>query len=150
MLTKQNAQGAVPGALSIGKKSSTKERKMDEPKSPGTEGATSDVASEFKNLGENLKTILQNAWESEERKHLQREIESGLSNLGQTLDEAAREFRDSDAGQRLKADAEDFRNRVRSGEVEHKVREDLLAALRKVNTELEKILSPKSPPGDGE
>jgi hypothetical protein len=120
---------------------------MNDQETRDPQGRSGEVASEFKDLGENLKSILQNAWESEERKNLQREIESGLANLGKTLEQAAKEFKESEAGQRLKADAEDLHQRIRSGEVETRVRDDLLAALRKVNSELEKVLSRKSPGG---
>ena len=120
---------------------------MNDQETRDPQGRSGEVASEFKDLGENLKSILQNAWEREERKNLQREIESGLANLGKTLEQAAKDFKESEAGQRLKADAEDLHQRIRSGEVETRVRDDLLAALRKVNSELEKVLSRKSPGG---
>jgi hypothetical protein len=123
---------------------------MNENDPEGTKQGSSDVASGFRTLGNNLKNIFQQAWESEERKNLQNEIEIGLSNLGKTLDEAAQEFRESEAGQRLETEAKDFRDRVRSGEVETKMRDDLATILQKVNYELEKILKPKTPQGGGE
>jgi hypothetical protein len=120
---------------------------MNDQETRDSQGRSGEVASEFKDLGDNLKSILQHAWESEERKNLQREIETGLANLGKTVDEAVTEFKQSDTGQRLKTEAQDLQQRIRSGEVEASLREDLLAALRKVNSELEKILSRK--PGSG-
>jgi hypothetical protein len=123
---------------------------MTENNQPGSKQTTGDIASEFQNLGTNLKTILQQAWESEERKNLQREIETGLGNLGRTLDDTAREFRDSETGQRLKSEAEELQERIRSGEAETRVREDLLKILHKVNNELEKFLKPGSSTGGGE
>jgi hypothetical protein len=123
---------------------------MNDTNTSGPERSSGDVASELRDLGENLKNILIDAWESEERKNLQNEIKTGLANLGQNLDQAAKEFKESEAGQRFRTETEDLHRRFRSGEVETRVREDLIAALRKINTELEKILSPKSPPGTGE
>jgi HD-GYP domain-containing protein (c-di-GMP phosphodiesterase class II) len=108
--------------------------------------ATSDIASEFRQLGNNLKSILQSAWESEERKKLQQEIESGLAELGDSLNKTISEFKESPEGQRLKADVDDFRTRLRSGEVEVQARGELLSILRKVNDELQKATSPQAKP----
>lgn len=100
-----------------------------------------DLAEELRKLGNNLREILQSAWESEERRKLQQEIETGLTQLGSSLDRTVTEFRESPEGQRLKAEADDFRQRLHSGEVESKVREDILSILRKVNAELQKAAS---------
>ena len=108
------------------------------------EGTSSgDLASEFQELGNNLKNIFVSAWESEQRKNLQKELEEGFSELGDSLKQTAEEIHDSDAGQRVKAEAEDLRDRVRSGEVETKIREDILSVLHKVNSELGKITHPE-------
>jgi HD-GYP domain-containing protein (c-di-GMP phosphodiesterase class II) len=105
----------------------------------GPEDASqSDVTSEFRQLGRNLKEILEATWESEERRKLQREIESGLSELGRSLNQTVEEFKESPTGKRIQSEAEDLRGRIRSGELEAQLREDLLSILRRVNTELEK------------
>lgn len=98
----------------------------------------SDVGEELRTLGENLIAALREAWGSPERRKLQDEIETGLADLGSSLKKAVQDFETSTTGQRLKADVDDFGERVRSGEVESKVRSELLEALRTVNTELEK------------
>jgi seryl-tRNA(Sec) selenium transferase len=117
--------------------------------SPGAEtGETSgsDIAAEFIALGKNLKEIFQTAWESEERKKIQREIETALSEVITSLNQTANEIKESPAGQRLKTDVDDLRSRVQTGEVGDQIRAELLAALRKVNIELEKAASPKDEP----
>ena len=116
---------------------------MPEPTQPNPESAPGDLADEFRNLGENLKTFFQTAWESEERKKLQGEIEAGMAELGRSLSQAASEFKEGPAGQQLKSDFQDLHERVRSGEVENKLRAELLSVLRTVNSELEKAFSPK-------
>lgn len=93
-----------------------------------------EVVNELRNLGQNLKGILQAAWESEERRKLQSEIEAGLAEV----QKAVGGFAASPAGQRLKAEVHDLGERVRSGRVESQLRNDLLAALRTINAELEK------------
>jgi hypothetical protein len=102
-----------------------------------------DLTDEFRNLGNNLKSIFQNAWESAERRKLQQEIETGLDELGKSLNQAFSEIKDSPASQQLKDDARDLHDRVRSGEVETKVRSELLSILHQVNTELQKVVAPK-------
>jgi hypothetical protein len=97
-------------------------------------------------LGKNLRQMLQSAWESEERRKLQQEIEVGLANLGESLSEAARDFSDSPTGQSLKEDVKDIQERWRTGEVQSKAHNDIMDALRKVNTELQKATQKNPPP----
>jgi len=107
-----------------------------------------DLRAEFRNLGDNLKAAFQAAWESDERVKLQEDIEGGLNDLGQALSQAAEDFANSPSGQQLKHRVEDFGERVRSGEVEDKVRAGLLSALQQINRELEKVA--KRPPTEDE
>jgi hypothetical protein len=96
------------------------------------------IGDELRALGDNLIATLREAWGTPERQRLQSEIETGLADLGSSLKKAAADFETSPTGQRLKADIDDFGERVRSGEVESKLRSELLEALRAVNIELEK------------
>jgi hypothetical protein len=107
-----------------------------DPKGQGSKPG--DVADELRDLGRNLADILRSAWESDERRRLQDEIRSGLSDLGTTLNEAATDLKESPTGQRIKEDVKEFRERVRSGEVETKIRDEIFSVLRMVNSELEK------------
>ena len=105
-----------------------------------------ELADELRNLGQNLKGILQAAWESEERRKLQKEIQAGLAELQKTVADLAA----SPSGQRLKAEVQDLGERARSGQVEAQLRNDLLAALRTINAELEKAAKREkdTPPTD--
>jgi hypothetical protein len=100
-----------------------------------------DLVNEFRTLGKNLVEALRTTWESPERKKLEKEISDGLSDLANTLRTEANQLKDSPAGQRLKSDFDDLRQRVSSGEVENQVRSELLGALRTVNQELQKVTS---------
>lgn len=102
-----------------------------------------DLTNEFRDLGNNLKTILRSAWESPERRKLQQEIETGMSELGNSLNQAVSEIKESPAGQRLKEDARDFQERLRTGEVDKRIRDDLLSVLQRFNAELEKVARPR-------
>lgn len=106
-----------------------------------TNETPSDLTAEIRRLGDNLKEVFRTAWESEERKKIQDEIETGLSELGTILKDATDEFTQGSTGQSLKAEVEDFQDRVRSGEVQSKMRTDFLTALQLINRELEKAAS---------
>jgi hypothetical protein len=97
-----------------------------------------DLGDELRSLGKNLSDFLRAAWASEERKRVQQDIESSLTELGKTIDKAANDFSASETGQRMKADMHDFSKRVQTGEVQQKARSELLEALKKVNQELTK------------
>ncbi len=97
-----------------------------------------DLAGELRMLGRNLRDLFQSAWDNEDRKRLQEEIEGGVADLTDSLRSAAKDFTKSEAGRQLQEDVRDLGERVRSGEVESKVRQDLTEVLRKVNAELDR------------
>jgi NTP pyrophosphatase (non-canonical NTP hydrolase) len=103
------------------------------------EGDGSEILDELREMGRNLRDALQSAWDSDERKKLQQELEDGLTEVSSTLNQAARDFKDSPAGQNLKSDVADFQERLNTGEVSLKVRSEIVEALRVVNTELRKV-----------
>jgi HAMP domain-containing protein len=103
-----------------------------------TSDSHGDLASEFRRLGQNLKEALQAAWDSEERRRLEKEIEAGLSDAADALRGAAKEFSASPAGQHLREELHDLGQRVRTGELETKVRQDVVGGLRALNAELER------------
>lgn len=97
-----------------------------------------DLRDEFRNLGENLKQLFDSAWESEERQKLQQDIKDGMKEIGVALEGLAEDVRTSDIGENIRKEANEFSERVRSGEVEEKAREGILSALQALNTELQK------------
>ena len=99
------------------------------------------LADAFRQLGENLVQTLRTAWDTPERKKLQQEVEESLVDLSATVKNELNSFNESPTGQRLKADMEDLRERVRSGETDAQVRQEILKAIQLVNTELEKTAS---------
>jgi hypothetical protein len=102
---------------------------------------TGEISDELRALGENLRTVFQAAWDSDDRRRLQQEIETGIGELAESLSKAAREFSGSETGKQMKDDVRDLGERLQSGEVETKVREDLAAILRKLNEELGRAAS---------
>lgn len=98
-----------------------------------------DLASQFRELGDQLRQMLQVAWESDDAQKLRQELRHGLDELGKVTSEAVDEFQASDAGQRLKSEAQDFKARVERGEVEAKAREEISKVLAFMNAELEQF-----------
>jgi len=105
---------------------------------PESEGS---LADELNKLGQNLIHTLNAAWERPERQKLQQEIETGLSDLVQTLQKEADAFSQSPTGQQMKTDLNDLVQKVRSSEADTRLRSELINALKAVNTELKKAAS---------
>jgi len=122
-----------------------KEEILADPKS--TQEQPKSIGDEFAELGQNIRQALQSAWTSEERQKLQAEIETGLKEASWAVKQAADGFSQSQAGQTLKTEAEDFQKRVNSGELEAKIRTELLSALRMANETLKKAFSGEAPKG---
>jgi signal recognition particle GTPase len=104
------------------------------------------ISDQLNELGKNLRDALQTAWESEERRKLQKEIEDGLANLGASLSQASKDFSNSPTGKTIKEDVEDLQERWRTGDVGSKARSEIVEALRKVNDELQKATRKNPPP----
>ncbi len=114
---------------------------------PNDNKSSSDTISDQLNqLGKNLRDALQNAWESDERRKLQQEIEEGMASLGATLSQAAKDFSSTPTGKTISEDMKDLQQRWKNGEVSSKVHTDVVDALRRVNEELQKATGKKPPP----
>lgn len=98
---------------------------------------TGNIDQEFSEFGKNLKKAFNAAWESEERIQAQKDIEAGINNLGKALENFASSFSTSDTGQQMKEEMDEFGQRLRSGEVADKAREELLKALKALNKGLQ-------------
>lgn len=106
-----------------------------------TEEKQPDLASQFRELGENLKSVLKAAWESDEAQQFKNELKEGLTELGNAASQAIEDFKVSEAGNKIRAEAEDFKSRIESGEVESKARDELSKVLDSINSELKKTHS---------
>lgn len=94
------------------------------------------LGDEVRQLGSNLKAILEAAWESDERRKLQAEIASALTEVAAALSSSAKEMLEGPAGQKLQAEVEAWRQKVRHSDLHERAHTELLDALRKVNAEL--------------
>ena len=110
------------------------------------------LKEEFRNLGKNLVDAIRAAAESPGWQKLSSDIEGGLSEFGNTVKQEYETLKDSPTAQQVKSEIDDFQDRIKTGEVETKVREELITALKAVNSELrkvsEKFTSPVQSPTD--
>ncbi len=100
-----------------------------------------DLAAQFRELGENLKSMLQSTWESDEAQKLRQDVKDGLNELGKAASDAVNEFDATETGQKIKEEAQEFKSRVQSGEVEAKAREEISNILNTINIELDKAIN---------
>lgn len=107
---------------------------------PESQEPKDDLSGEFKRLGANVQAALVAAWESPSRHEVQRQIQAGLEEVSSTLRNMAEEAAESETAQHLKAELDDLGERVAKGELEAKVRNDLISALRGLNAELERVV----------
>jgi hypothetical protein len=119
---------------------------MNESKPSENKSSNEDIGDQLNELGKNLREALRTAWESDERRKLQQDIEEGLANLRDSLNQAAKDFSSSPTGQNLKDDVKDIHERWETGEVGSKVRSEIAEALRTVNKELQKASQKNQPP----
>ena len=105
---------------------------------------SSSLRDEFQALGENLKSMFNAAWESEERKKFQSEIEAGMRELGTVMNDLADDIRNNQAGETIRREASDFHERVKSGEVEEKARQEIVKVLQGLNVEITKAVDKMS------
>ena len=105
-----------------------------------TEKSQPDLSSQFQELGENIKTMFQSAWESDEAQKLKEDLRIGFDELGKAAVQAVEDFNMSETGQTLKTEAEELKSRVESGELETKARQEISKALEMINAELQKAI----------
>jgi hypothetical protein len=97
-----------------------------------------DLERELRTLGKNLGDILRAAWESDDRRRVPGEIATGLNEAAAALRTVAEELGRSETGRQLKQDVRELEERIHSGELESRIRDDLLQVLRTVNAELDR------------
>ena len=98
------------------------------------------LADEFRSLGKNLVGVLQAAWEKPERKRIQTEIETNLKEMADAISREFDSFAESGTAQRLKDDVNEFGERVRSAEMQEKLRSEVMNILQNANNELKKVI----------
>lgn len=116
-----------------------------------TKEAWREVGRQFQVLGESLATAFRAVWEGEEnREHLQ-DMKSGLEAMVNKVGQVIKEASESPEAQKVREEAEKAATSARAagGQALQDTRPHLLAALRQMNAELQRIigrLEQKDPP----
>ena len=101
-----------------------------------------EVGQQFRALGESLASAFKTTWESEEtRQHLEK-METGLESIVEEISQAAQKMADSEEAQKLKAEAEKAAQTAQTAgqQTVQEIRPQLLAAFRKIRTELDQLI----------
>lgn len=123
-------------------------KKKTEDKAP--EEVKADLAAEFAELGRALRDALAAAWNSEERTAFSGEIRSGLQNVADELEEAARTIRNSEFGQDVEGKAKQVREDVQTGKVSDDMRDGIAKVLRSTRDAIDTMADSFTPAEDAE
>jgi uncharacterized protein (DUF2164 family) len=110
-----------------------------------TKKPKSELAAEMESLAQQLGATLRAAWYSQERRDIQAEIETGLQDMSESLKQVSQEIAATPAAQRVKAEADTYRERTKEGDLGRKVQADLAAGLRAVSEQLRKLADTWTP-----
>ena len=106
------------------------------------------LSNELRLLGENLRKIVNSAWEIEERKKLEEDLAQELNDLNDSLQRSINEFSQSRTGQRIVENLEELNTMIRDEKVEEKVRSGAINLLQKIRSWSDKKNSKSEDPDD--
>lgn len=98
-----------------------------------------DVAEEFKKLGQNLSNTLQSLLDSDEARRIEGEVRKGLTGFADEVEKFVRDAANSPSAQRLKEDAKDMGKRVENSDVTRQAQDGVVSGLRWMSLELDKL-----------
>ncbi len=122
-----------------------------EASSPSAAQPEGSVADELNELGKKLVTALKAAWESPERKQLEREISTGVQSISQEIDRGLEQVRSSIKTGEVRQQVERAAEQARPGDVLEEFRTGLVQGLRELNTQLDNVIQSlqNRPPASG-
>jgi GTPase involved in cell partitioning and DNA repair len=108
-------------------------------------GDKMDFAAEFQKIGRQLAETLQAAWDSEERKRVEKEVREGVQTLVNEVDQVIREVKSSEKTAKLKEEAEELKNRVETSDVSGRARTGVAQGLRWLSETLAELANQFTP-----
>lgn len=102
----------------------------------------SDLVNELNKLGENLGNLLRSAWESEERKSVEREISAGLEQMSKKLGDAAEQMKTDSHVHEAKRKVKDAWETARGPQIVTELRQGVLETIKRINDDLAKRTAP--------
>ena len=107
---------------------------------------TNSLADELNRLGENLGKVLKNAWASDERRSIEKELNSGLEQLVKRVNEAVESAQADATLNKAKAKAKEAWETARGPQIVGEMRTGIVDTLRKLNEDLAKRTAPPATP----
>jgi predicted transposase YbfD/YdcC len=104
--------------------------------------AKNEFVTELNRLGENLGNLFKSMWESEERKSIERELNTGLDQLSKRVNETVEQLRKEAAVENVKKAAKDALETARVPKILNEVQQGMLDSLKKLNEEIAKRAQP--------
>jgi hypothetical protein len=105
-----------------------------------------DIAAEFQKLGRQFAETLQSAWDSEERKRVEKEVREGMKSFVNEVDQVIREVKTSETTHKIKGEAEELKTRVESTDIGQRARVGIVQGLRWLSEELGQLANQFTPP----
>ena len=102
----------------------------------------SEVGRQFQALGESIANAVRAAWEDEGNRQQLRDLQAGMEKMANDIGEAIRQASESPEGQRFKEEARKAADSAHAAgsKAWQDARPHVVSALRKVGSELEKII----------
>jgi methyl-accepting chemotaxis protein len=96
----------------------------------------SDLIEELNKLGENLGNLLRGAWESEERRSVEREITVGLEQMSKKLGEAAEKVKTDAYVNNARQAAKDAYEAARVPQILEEMQRGVVGTIKRINEDL--------------
>jgi ElaB/YqjD/DUF883 family membrane-anchored ribosome-binding protein len=102
----------------------------------------SELVNELNKLGENLANLLKSAWDSDERRSVEREISAGLEQMSKKLNDAAEKVRTDAYVSNAKQAAKDAWQTANVPTVLEEMRKGVISTLNRINEDLSSRATP--------
>ncbi len=103
---------------------------------------TSSLVAELNRLGENLGKVVRSAWESEERKSIEKELSAGLEQFVKRLNEAVESAQTDPTLNKAKSKAKEAWETARGPQIVSEVKTGVVDTLKKINEDLARRAEP--------
>ena len=97
------------------------------------------VADALRNLGQQFVYTMQAAWDSDERKQVEKEMRDGMQQFAAEVDKAFNEVKGSPAGKRAQEEAADLKDSFEKGEFAPRMQKSMVQGLQWLSDELGKL-----------
>ena len=108
-----------------------------------------DIAAEFQKLGRQFAETLQSAWDSEERKRVEKEVREGMQSFVKEVDQVIREVKASETTEKIKGEAEELKTRVETSDIGTRARTGFVQGLRWLSEGLGELANQFTPQEKG-